>query len=288
MCSHCSSEKQNLYEHVQEAVAFLKNNISKVPTVGIICGSGLGSIADTLINPIFIRYEEVPHFPVAKVDGHEGRIVVGELNRRFAICMQGRAHYHDGYPLWKCTIPVRVMQGLGITHLIITNAVGAINPNYEVGDILIVKDHLDLMGLTGTSPISGLDDDRLGPKFLTVTDAYDKEMIKVAKLTAEKLGITDIVREGALTCVGGPCFETVTECRMLRLLGVDAVGMSNVPEVIVARHCGLTVLSFCLVTNMGNLDHESCEAISHASVIDVGARRSEVIKKFVEGIVQNI
>lgn len=201
------------------------------PKIGIICGSGLGSLADSLENFDSFPYQTIPNFPVSTVEGHAGQMIFGTINGVPIMCMQGRFHYYEGYPLAKCSMPIRVMKLVGVTHLIATNAAGGLNENYNVGDIVIVRDHINLMGFAGNNPLQGPNDNRFGPRFPPMNKAYDGQMRAFAKDIAKELGIDKEVHEGVYTCLGGPNYETVAELKMLKILGVDCVGMSTVHEV---------------------------------------------------------
>ncbi|KAL6424383.1 hypothetical protein ACFW04_009873 [Cataglyphis niger] len=273
------------FETLQESAQYLLNRIKIRPKIGIICGSGMGSIAESLVDKRCFPYEEIPHFPVSTVKGHTGQMVFGYLQGVPVMCMQGRFHYYEGYPLWKCAMPVRVMKLVGVTHLIATNAAGGLNPTYKVGDIMIVKDHVNMMGFAGNNPLQGPNDDRFGPRFPPMNKAYNAELIKIGRQVAEDMGIGDIVHKGVYTCLGGPNFETVAELKMLRMVGVDAVGMSTVHEVITARHCDLTVFAFSLITNQCVTDYEDHGEATHEEVMDVGKARQPVLEEFVSRIV---
>lgn len=241
-------------------------------------------MAEALENTVIFPYEEIPNFPVSTVEGHVGQLVFGKLNGIEVVCMQGRFHYYEGYPLWKCAMPVRVMHLVGVTHLLATNAAGGLNPKYKVGDIMLVKDHINLMGFAGNNPLQGPNDERFGPRFPPMNQAYDKTLLaKVKKLWKDEGD--EHVHEGVYTCLGGPNFETVAELRMLKMLGVDAVGMSTVHEVITGRHCNMTVLAFSLITNECITDYECHEEANHEEVMDVGKMRQDTLKRFVEKIV---
>lgn len=202
------------------------------PKIGVICGSGLGSLAESLLNADVFPYHTIPNFPVSTVEGHAGQMIFGTINNIPVMCMQGRFHYYEGYPLAKCSMPIRVMKLVGVTHLIATNAAGGLNESYNVGDIVIVKDHINLMGFAGNNPLQGPNDIRFGPRFPPMNKAYDIEMKRHVFDIAKELGIDDQVHEGVYTCLGGPNYETVAELKMLKILGVDCVGMSTVHEVI--------------------------------------------------------
>ncbi|XP_025833961.1 purine nucleoside phosphorylase-like, partial [Agrilus planipennis] len=276
------------YECLVDTAKYLSDKVPFKPKVGIICGSGLGSLADAIENRIEFPYEKIPNFPLSTVEGHVGQLVFGYLSNVPVVCMQGRFHYYEGYPLWKCAMPVRVMKLLGITHLIASNAAGGLNKDYKVGDIMIVKDHINLMGFAGNNPLQGPNDDRFGPRFPPMNRAYDKELIEKAKVIAKEVGLGDIVHEGVYTCLGGPNFETVAELRMLGMLGVDAVGMSTVHEVITARHSNITVFAFSLITNLCVTEYHKNDEANHDEVIDVGKMRQKELTKFVQGVVKYV
>ncbi|XP_014475820.1 PREDICTED: purine nucleoside phosphorylase isoform X2 [Dinoponera quadriceps] len=276
------------FETLQESAQYLLDRIRIRPKIGIICGSGMGSIAESLADKQCFPYEEIPHFPVSTVKGHTGQMVFGYLQDVPVMCMQGRFHYYEGYPLWKCAMPVRVMKLVGVTHLIATNAAGGLNPTYKVGDIMIMKDHVNMMGFAGNNPLQGPNDDRFGPRFPPMNKAYNVTLMDIGKQVAGEMGISNIVHRGVYTCLGGPNFETVAELKMLRMVGVDAVGMSTVHEVITARHCDLTVFAFSLITNQCVTDYEDhCEA-NHEEVMDVGKARQPILQQFVSRIVLHL
>lgn len=202
------------------------------------------ALAENVTEQEVFPYEEIPDFPVSTVEGHVGQMVFGKLNGVTVMCMQGRFHYYEGYPLAKCCMPVRVMKLVGCTHLIATNAAGGLNKSYEVGDIMILKDHINFMGFAGNNPLQGPNDPRFGLRFPPMNQAYDAKLIALAKQVGKELGMEKNLHEGVYTCLGGPNYETVAELRMLKILGVDAVGMSTVHEVVTARHCDLTVFAF--------------------------------------------
>uniref|UniRef100_A0A182MW19 Purine nucleoside phosphorylase n=1 Tax=Anopheles culicifacies TaxID=139723 RepID=A0A182MW19_9DIPT len=274
------------YEMVQEIATYLLDRTRIRPRCGIICGSGLGCLADQLTDVDSFDYETIPHFPISTVPGHKGRLVFGFLAGVPVLCMQGRFHYYEGYSLAKCSMPVRVMRLVGCTHLIVTNAAGATNSNLHVGDIMLIKDHINLMGFAGNCPLLGPNDDRFGPRFLGMAKAYDPGMLQVAKDVAKCVpGLSSILREGVYCCVGGPNFETVAEGRLLALLGVDAIGMSTVHEIITARHCGMTCFAFSLITNMCTMSYEEEEEHCHETFVDVGRQLEGRICELVTRVV---
>ncbi|KAK5642529.1 hypothetical protein RI129_008696 [Pyrocoelia pectoralis] len=280
------------YESVVKIAQFLLDRVPFTPKIGIICGSGMGaywnkgSLAEALQNPIKFPYEDIPNFPISTVEGHAGQLVFGYLSDVPVMCMQGRFHYYEGYPLWKCAMPVRVMKMIGVTHLIATNAAGGLNKTYKVGDIMIVKDHINMMGFAGNNPLQGPNEERFGPRFPPMNSAYNKQLIRKAKEIATAEGLGDLVHDGVYTCLGGPSFETVAELKMLGMLGCDAVGMSTVHEVITARHCNMTVFAFSLITNMCITDYDCKEEANHCEVLDVGKLREGDLKHFVSKVVE--
>ncbi|KAJ8713462.1 hypothetical protein PYW07_013832 [Mythimna separata] len=281
-----NSPKGYSYETLLEIANFLLSRISVKPHIGIICGSGMGSLAETIQEPVSILYEDIPNFPVSTVEGHHGQLVFGKINDIPVMAMQGRFHYYEGYPLWKCCLPVRVMKLIGIKTLIATNAAGGLNPSYKIGDIMIVKDHINMMGFAGNNPLHGPNDERFGPRFPPMSKAYNYEYRKVAREIAKELNIDNIVREGVYTCLGGPNFETVAELNMLKMVGVDAVGMSTVHEVITARHCDLNVFALSLITNECVTSYDNNDEANHEEVLDVGRMRQDILRKFVSKLVE--
>lgn len=245
-------------------------------------------MADALGNKIEVPYEKIPHFPKSTVKGHIGELVFGYLSDVPVVCMKGRFHYYEGYPLWKCAMPVRVMKLLGINCLIVTNAAGGLNDNYKVGDIMLIKDHINLVGFAGNNPLQGPNDERFGPRFPPMNNAYDRHLVKQAKIIAKELSLENNIHEGIYTCLGGPNFETIAELRMLKMLGADSVGMSTVHEVITAAHCNLKVFAFSLITNECIINYEDEGNPNHEEVIDVGKIRENVLKSFVKKIVEYI
>lgn len=246
----------------------------------------LGSLAEALTDTIVFPYEQIPNFPVSTVEGHVGQLVFGYLSGVEVVCMQGRFHYYEGYPLWKCAMPVRVMKLVGVSHLIATNAAGGLNGSYKVGDLMLVRDHINLMGFAGNNPLQGPNDERFGPRFPPMNKAYDKELLIQAKKIWKEEGFgEESIHEGVYTCLGGPNFETVAELRMLKMLGVDAVGMSTVHEVVTARHCNITVLAFSLVTNECITAYDCHDEANHEEVMDVGKMKQDTLKLFVEKLV---
>lgn len=255
-----------------DRVDIIFNYISKKtayrPKIGLICGSGLGGLAKCLENVDTISYASIPEFPQSTVEGHIGDFVFGQLSTFSVVCMRGRFHTYEGYHIRETALPVRVLYLLGVRYLIVTNAAGALHPAYHIGDFMILRDHLNLPGLAGTHPLVGPNDRRFGPRFTPLTECYDMNLQQIALQTAEKLQLRDKVRQGVYCFVSGPTYETPTECKLLRLVGGDAVGMSTIPEVIVAFHCGMRVLGMSLITNKVIYPGSGGIAASHQEVLD--------------------
>lgn len=256
-------------EQVQEAVAFVRQRTMQQPAIGLVLGSGLSSLAEAVQNADVIPYQAIPHWPASTVPGHSGRLVIGELEGRAVLVQQGRAHFYEGYSLSQITLPVRVMHSLGISTLILTNAAGGLNTDFQAGDLMLIRDHLNIPGLAGNNPLRGPNDDAAGPRFPDMTFPYDPELRQLAKDVARDEGLP--VQEGVYAFVGGPSFETPAELRLLRALGADAVGMSTVPTVVVARQAGIRVLGISTITNITNMEPGPGQTITHEEVLEVGA-----------------
>ncbi len=233
-----------LYAQIEQAVAAVRERWPVKPRAGIILGTGLGGLAANISIEATFDYEEVPHFPKSTATSHRGRLVCGHLSGMPVVAMEGRIHGYEGHPLKKITLPVRVMRALGAELLVVSNAVGGLNPYFDLGHIMLIEDHINLMG---DNPLIGINDDRLGPRFPDMCAPYDKQLITTALAIARRENI--IAHQGVLVAVTGPNLETRAEYRFLRQIGADAVGMSTVPEVLVARHCGLAVVGFSVVTD---------------------------------------
>ena len=234
---------------IQEAKEFLQKKITSVPDVAVILGTGLGSLAEHIENKTTIKYADIPHFPLSTVEGHAGEFIIGNIGSKHVIAMSGRFHFYEGYSMKEVTFPVRVMKALGINKLIVTNAAGGMNPNFKAGDLMIITDHINMMG---TNPLIGKNYDELGPRFPDMSQAYNKEFTELALKTAKELNIE--VQTGNYLAVSGPMFETPAELRLFRNMGGDAVGMSTIPEVIVANHSGMKVLGVSCITDMAIAD----------------------------------
>ncbi|KAL7691975.1 putative nucleoside phosphorylase domain-containing protein [Plasmopara halstedii] len=246
---------------------FLTPRVTNRPLIGVVCGSGLGGLSRCLENQEVIRYENIPGFPCSTVEGHAGELVFGDLDGIRVVCMRGRFHCYEGYAMRETALPIRVMYLLGIKYLLVTNAAGGLNPDLNVGDLMIINDHLNIPGLSGQHPLVGPNDSRFGARFTPLSKCYDKALQDLAISVAENVGLSHKIRKGVYCFVSGPTYETPTECRFLQLVGGDAVGMSTVPEVIVAAHCGLKVIGLSLITNKALFPGEERVAASHDEVL---------------------
>jgi purine-nucleoside phosphorylase len=269
------------YNQIQNAASFINDKLKQQPKIGLILGSGLGVLADDIENPVKIPYNEIPGFPVSTVEGHAGQLVCGQLSGVEVIAMQGRFHFYEGYSMDKVTFPVRVMKELGIEKLIVTNAAGGVNESFEPGDLVIITDHINNMG---TNPLIGPNDSRFGVRFPDMSEAYSKKLRAVAKEVADKNNLH--VKEGVYFGNPGPVYETPAEVRMIRTMGGDAVGMSTVPEVMVARHSGIEVLGISCISNMaaGILD----QPLSHDEVIETTEKVKSSFLLLVNEIVKTL
>lgn len=270
-----------LNDHILEATSYIKNKSSYKPTIGLILGSGLGVLADEIDQSDKIKYEDIPNFPESTVEGHEGQLVLGELNSKKVIAMQGRFHYYEGYTMEQVTFPVRVMKALGVETIIVTNAAGGINQDYSPGDLMIINDQINF---TGQNPLIGPNDSSLGDRFPDMSEPYSKELIDHANQCAKNLSLS--VHEGVYLGVSGPTYETPAEIKMFQTMGADAVGMSTVPEVIVANHAKLKVLGISCISNMasGILD----EQLSHEDVIKTTEKVQVNFLRLVKEILQTL
>ncbi len=251
-----------LAQAIAEAAQTVQRRTRLTPAIAVITGSGLGPLADEVEDAVTIPYSDIPHFPVSTVAGHSGALVLGHIAGQPVVVMRGRLHFYEGYPPQAVTFPVRVMHALGARTLFVTNAAGGINPGFQVGDLMLIRDHLFLPGMAGWHPLRGPNDEALGPRFPSTLGAYDRGLRDLARERAADQGLT--LREGVYAMVAGPSFETPAEIRFLRLAGADAVGMSTAPEVIVARHAGLRVLGMSLITNIASDDSDAAPLLGEA------------------------
>lgn len=249
-----------MLEKIKSSISFLKSKTIINPEIGIILGTGLGGLVNEIDIKTEIKYEDIPHFPVSSVKGHSGKLLFGYFEGKQVVAMQGRFHFYEGWNMEMLGFPIRVLKALGINLLILSNASGGINPDFEIGDVMIINDHINLLG---TNPLIGKNYDELGPRFVDMLNAYDKELIN----RAIKLSWTHDIscKQGVYACVSGPCFETPAEYKYLQTIGADAVGMSTVPEVIVARHMGLKCFAVSVISDLGVPG--KIEEISHDIVL---------------------
>ncbi|WP_376794948.1 purine-nucleoside phosphorylase [Thermogemmatispora sp.] len=274
-----------LYDQVEEAVTAIRQLSPLVPQVGLILGSGLGELAETVEAVATIPYAQLPHWPPSTVAGHAGRLIVGQLEGVALVAMQGRLHFYEGYTPQEVTLPVRVMARLGAQVLLVTNAAGALNPAYQPGDFMLIRDHINLPGLAGWHPLRGPNDERFGVRFPALTAAYDEELRALTRKVAGDIP-TLRLHEGVYVMVSGPSYETPAELRFLRQIGGDAVGMSTVSEVIVARHMGLRVLGLSLITNSAT--GAEGQPVAHDEVLAAAAAASSRLVLLVRGVLREL
>lgn len=269
------------YEYFKKSADYILGKVDFKPEIAMVLGSSLGALAEEIKNPVVIDYKDIPNFLISTVQSHAGKLILGELNGKKVACMSGRFHYYEGYDFEELVIPVRVLHLLGVKTIILTNAAGAVNTTYKPGDIMIIKDHIKLMG---GSPMRGPNIEEFGPRFFDVSDMYTKELRNLAKSCADKIGTE--LKEGVYYFCPGPQFETPAEIRAIRILGGDAVGMSTVTEALTAAHCGMRVLGLSLITNMaaGVLN----QPVTTEEVDETGALASEKFRRLIGEIVKEI
>ncbi len=275
------------YEKAQQAADYIRSKYSKEIKVALVLGSGLGAFADSIKNPVIIPYEEIPNFSRSTVEGHAGRLVLGEVNGVSVAVQQGRFHYYEGYDIQKVVLPVRTFGVLGVKNLILTNAAGSVRTDFKQGTLMLIRDHLNLMGV---NPLIGENDPRFGPRFPDMTEVYSRDIQAIvgeeAKKMSDEKGITPFLRRGVYCALTGPNYETPAEIRMYRLLGADAVGMSTVPEALAARHQGMKVLAISCITNLAA--GVSDEEINHEEVMETGAKIADTFRELLERVLSRI
>jgi len=267
-----------MWEKVQETVSYIKAHTSFSPEYGIILGSGLGGFTADISVAFTIPYSAIPNFPVSTVEGHKGALVFGSIGTKKVIAMQGRFHFYEGYSMKEVTFPVRVMKYLGVEKLIVSNASGGVNVNYKVGDIVIIKDHVNMMP---EHPLRGKNEERFGPRFVNMSEPYSRKMIAKAKEIAFASGI--VVKDGIYLGLQGPTFETLSEYRMVKNIGADCVGMSTVPEVIVARHMDMECFGISVITDMG--DEENIDSVSHSEVLEAAQKAEPNVRNLIRMLI---
>lgn len=271
-------------ETINHTFNFIQGKVSIQPKIGVILGSGLGEIVNQIQSPIAIKYSEIPNWPKSTVLGHEGRLIFGGIEDQTVVVMQGRAHYYEGYSMAQVTLPVRVMQRMGIEILIVTNAAGAINPDYQPGDLMLIQDHLSLICMAGANPLRGPNLDQFGERFPDMSQVYDRGLISMATDIAMSMDIP--LHKGVYVCLAGPSFETPADLRFLKAIGADAVGMSTVPEVIVARHGNTRVLGISAISNKANLDGSTIT--THSEVLAAGKAIVPKLVKLLVGVMNKL
>ena len=269
----------SLIQHAADAVR-AKSDLQ--PRVLVVLGSGLGALADEVTDPVRVPYGDIPDFAVSTVPGHAGAFLLGGLCGVPVIVMVGRVHFYEGYPMWQITLPVRVARALGATAMIVSNAAGGINRSFAVGDVMMMSDHINLIGMAGHNPLIGPNDDSLGARFPSMTDAYDTQLRAIARQVAGAASIE--LKEGVYAGLAGPSFESPAELRFLRAIGADAVGMSTVNEVLVARLGGMRVLGFRGITNVARLQSDEGEPPSHQEVLEAGPKIAPKMMAIVRGV----
>jgi purine-nucleoside phosphorylase len=273
-----------MFKKVSEAVDYIRERINIIPEAGIVLGTGLGGLAEEIENPVIIPYEEIPHFPASTVEGHAGELIIGVLNTRNVIAMKGRFHFYEGYPLQDVIFPVRVMKFLGIRLLILSNASGGLNPNFDVGDMMFIEDHINLMNLMNENPLTGRHHNEFGSRFPDMNRPYDHGILQKAEEIAHRLGIK--YRKGVYAGVTGPTFETPSEYRYVRYLGADAVGMSTVPEAIVAAQMALPVFAISVISDLGV--EGKIVKITHEEVIDAASHVEPEMTRLIKALLAEV
>ena len=270
-----------MLKRIQETVKYINQQIDSAPEVGIVLGTGLGGLVNEINNSTKIPYTEIPNFPVSTVKGHQGQLIYGDLGGKKVIAMQGRFHYYEGYSMKEVAFPIRVMKLLGVQSMIVSNAAGGVNPDFEVGDIMIINDHINLMG---DNPLIGPNEEEFGPRFPDMSEAYSLNYIQTVKEIAANNNIK--LQEGVYAGVTGPTFETLAEYKYIRVIGADAVGMSTVPEVITARHMGVPVFAVSVISDLG-VEGKIVE-ITHEEVIQAAAAAEPKMTILVKGLLQQL
>lgn len=270
-----------MLEKINHTASYIRQQTNFQPHIGIVLGSGLGGLVKEISVQHALDYSSIPNFPVSTVKGHSGKLIFGSLGGKNVIALQGRFHYYEGYTMQEVTFPIRVMKALGVQRLILSNAAGGMNPAYEIGDVVIINDHINLMP---SNPLIGKNYDELGPRFPDMSEPYDKKMIAAAKKIADKKGYRSHI--GVYAGVSGPCFETPAEYRYIRTIGADIVGMSTVPEVITARHGNMPCFAISIVTDLGGFDE--AQKVSHEEVLKVATAAESKMTAIIKDLIAEI
>lgn len=276
------------YEKITTALEHIRTKTDACPKIGIVCGSGLGGIGELVTDSVAIPYKDIPGFHASSVRGHKGQLLVGKMNGVQVVCMQGRVHGYEGIPFSKVAFPIRVMKMMGVETLLTTAAAGAVNQSYKLGDFMILRDHLPLAMWACNGPLTGPNDDKFGPRFPPMSNAYSSKLIKMAQKTFKDLGQADKVQLGCYICGPGPQYETIAELRFYQTVGGDMAGMSIAAEVIVARHCDMECFGVAMATNVCSLEYDSNIIANHAEVIEVANARAKDMETFVTEFVSRI
>lgn len=271
-------------ELIDEVANEIRSRTALIPRIGMILGSGLGKLAEEVSSSTTIQTSEIPNWPKSTVDGHAGRLILGKLEEHNVMVMQGRAHFYEGYPMPQLGLPVRVMKRLGVEYLIVTNAAGAVNPDFVPGDLMLLTDHINLVGMTGLSPLRGPNLEEFGPRFPDASRVYDRDLHEFARKAAADIDIA--LQEGVYICLAGPAFETPADLRFLRGIGVDAVGMSTVPEATTAHHSGIRVMGVSGISNKANLDGST--VTTHEEVLEAGKMIAPKLSALIKGVLRQI
>ena len=273
-------------QHFAEAAAAIGQATSLQPKIAIVLGSGLSGLADAVRQAVSIDYRDIPHFPISTIPGHQGRLVLGELEGQPVAVMQGRTHYYEGYSIHQVTLPIRVLRLLGVETLILTNAAGGLNKNFRTGDLMLIVDHVNMVGMAGINPLRGPNDPELGPRFLDMSKAYDRGLRQLALQVAAAEGIP--MHQGVYVGLAGPTFETPAEIRFLRLMGGDTVGMSTTSETVTAHHGGMRVLGISGVSNVAIDQVDSQSEASHEEVLEAGALLTPRMTAVIRGVLRQL
>lgn len=271
-------------EEIDATAAFIKSKTKYEPKVAIILGSGLGGLADAIADADVIPTAQIPNWPVSTVQGHAGQLVIGKLEGQIVMVLKGRAHYYEGHSMQRVTFPIRVMQRMEIPFLVVTNAAGAVNPEFNAGDVMLITDHIAMIGMAGLNPLRGPNLDTFGERFPDMSQAYDRELLTLARKVAAEKNV--VLREGVYTCLAGPSFESPADLRFLQVIGSDAVGMSTVPEVIIAHHGKTRVLGLSGISNKANLDGSTIT--THEEVLEAGKVLVPKMTALIRGILQQL
>jgi|Transcript_84755 purine-nucleoside phosphorylase len=273
-------------DEYKKAAKYLQARMKITPQVGIVCGSGLSGLSNSMTDTQVFEYEDIPGFPAAHVKGHVGQLVFGLLAGVPTVCMRGRFHFYEGHPMDKVVVGVRTMRCLGVKYVVVTNAAGGLNPAFNIGDVMCITDHFAPVLLTGQHPLMGLNDDALGPRFLPVSNAYSPEGQACVMEAAKRLNFDFVRPQGCYALVSGPTYEAPTEAKWLKSIGCDTVGMSTIPEIVTAHHCGIKAIGLSLVTNKVKLPGDSDGGhANHAEVIEVANQRADQMQALVKEIV---